>query len=251
MNLSDKERARLSFISASGYFVGTSLLLPGTLLFFPSFTDHYSTGVQIYVVACSFLTIAAVADWIKVFYSPFKDTIVSIFMLLGGILFLTASILYLSAIGQTNAGTWVFRIGSCSYLCGSFSGLYFMYKPMFEKTHDDDSKMEESRQLVTKKSKRDSFGGIIQEEEQLAPKKRFISSGLIITLFFIVGAVLFIIGGILSQLELNGFAATWMFGSICFSLGAGISFFCQYPICCKKKEKENLDVNPLASTDLF
>lgn len=239
MILTDKAKARLTFISASGYFIGTSLLLPGTLFFFPKFSDdYYDTGVRIYVLACSFLTLAAVADWIKVFFLPFKDTIVSLFMLLGGVLFLTASILYLSALGQTNAGTWVFRIGSFSYLGGSFSTLFFMYKPLFSKSNEyesDSFSSEEGKRILTK-SKRDSFGGIQQIEEEV-PKMKIINPGLIITLFFIIGAILFIIGGILSQLSLNGFAATWMFGSICFTSGAGISFFVQYPICCKRNKK--------------
>ena len=55
-------------------------------------------------------------------------------MIQGGVLFFSASCMYLPAISNktvigttvANLGTWVFRVGSCSYLCGSFISLGFV-----------------------------------------------------------------------------------------------------------------------------
>ena len=213
------------FVSAGGYLCGTTLLIPGTFCFFPSFTDdYYSTGVWIYIVACSFLTLAAVVDVVNLFTLTWRDGPGPICMLLGGVLFLTASILYIPSFYQANTGTWVFRIGSCAYLCGSFVGLYNMYGPKSKAVI-----LSEIDSLHDPK-KRDSFGAINDNTTPKTRQKPCVNAGLVVICLFIVGAVMFIIGGVLSQLQMNGFAATWMIGSVCFCVGALISFVSQYAL---------------------
>ena len=108
------------------------------------------------------------------------------------VLFTVASCLYLPYIsgkrllGTTvaNLGTWVFRVGTCSYLTGS--GI--------------------------------SLVSIARTPGGLGSDKR-VTIGV---LSYIVGAVLYFIGGLLSQLGLPGFAATWVAGSCFFVLGAAL-----------------------------
>ena len=129
-------------------------------------------------------------------------------MLQGGVLFLigecafglcgtrlsfwfAASCMYLPAVANkallhttvANLGTWVFRVGTLSYLCGSFGTLRDIH--------------------------RTSAG--------LYGASRSVLAGVAC---FIVGALLYLCGGILSQLNLAGFAETWVAGSVFFSVGA-------------------------------
>ncbi len=92
-------------------------------------------GVAVYaisgfIVACTCLSIAASIDVYKsVFVCKLGLSLYSpICMLLGGLLFLFASILYLPLLSKTSVfnaafpdlGVWLFRLGSLAYLAGNY-----------------------------------------------------------------------------------------------------------------------------------
>jgi hypothetical protein len=138
-----------------------------------------------------------------------------LFMLIGGVCFLIGSALYwptwasdvASPLTCTVAtvGTWVFRTGTTSYLCGSFDALpsalpaarLGQWRP-FGCGGAEAGSGEELAQLWIS---RVVLGGIMN---------------------FVVGAVLYFTGGVLSQAGLDGFALTWVLGSVFFVVGAAL-----------------------------
>ena len=106
------------------------------------------------------------------------NLLVPYLMLQGGILFLAGSILYLPSVARNVLGTWVFRTGTCTYLAGSF----FSWRALAK-----------------------SPGGVFSNCR--------VFFGI---LAFIAGALLYLAGGILSEMHLPGFAETWVAGSIFF-----------------------------------
>ena len=213
----------LSFASTVLYAIGTGLLIPASAYLIISSKSNpppsaYKDSIDFYVAACSILTLAAVFgvivaflpkndkpdDWPQDKESLLNDVAVeqfhkdslqtyprvgATFMLLGGTFFLTASVLYLPNFSSSafflgkdlgNLGTWVFRVGSCFYLSGSLLSF---------------------RNLLCSGSSVDSA----------------ILFGIVM---YIVGALLFIAGGVLSQTGHQGSSETWMVGSACFVLGA-------------------------------
>eukprot|EP01062_Namystynia_karyoxenos_P073698 TRINITY_DN70514_c0_g1_i1.p1 TRINITY_DN70514_c0_g1~~TRINITY_DN70514_c0_g1_i1.p1 ORF type:complete len:283 (+),score=87.47 TRINITY_DN70514_c0_g1_i1:101-850(+) len=120
-----------------------------------------------------------------------------VMMLLGGSLFLLASVLWLPRFDSTKLlghglavwGTSVFRTGSCAYLSGSFA----------------------------------SLPGCHAAVRRAAAAGRGLGSAVAITAgvyAYIAGALLYIAGGIVSQAHAEGFAQIWITGSACFVLGA-------------------------------
>lgn len=216
-------------ISSIGYFVGTFLLLPSTSLLLP-FGD-YKAGILLLVCACAYLTVAAVIDFVDFGFlcakTTFSEKLASLFMLLGGILFLTASILYLPDIGKcqgmnaADLGTEVFRIGSVSYLLGSFTCLYSLFS---ETTLLPSSSLEQScgtERLLSS----NSYGELTvkKSSEYICPEKL---NWLVVILSYVTGALLYITGGVLSQLKfaVEG-VITWIIGSTFFFCGAFVQLY--------------------------
>ena len=125
---------------------------------------------------------------------------VQVMMLLGGLLFTIASILYLPTISSkpifkettiattlANLGTWIFRLGTTSYLLGSSKTLY----------------------------------DIITSPPGIRNSNKYDTMGVVL---FIVGAGFYFVGGVLSQLGIAGFAVTWIIGSI-FFFGGAVGFY--------------------------
>ena len=217
----------LQDLTAVLYLFGTMLLVPGTVLLLPKYAAQYATAIYCLIAATSCLTLAAVGDLTPVLgrccarrqpaqpneggygygatggaagnqlvLAPEHDDrptgrelFGGIFMVLGGTFFLVASLLYMPGVdtqyfidGDAAAdGTWVFRIGSIWYLCGSACSLIGI---------------------------RHQGGVIVNQRATFG------------SLCYVVGAILYIAGGVLSELKKNGFALTWIVGSVFFVMGA-------------------------------
>eukprot|EP00656_Telonema_subtile_P019370 TRINITY_DN20629_c0_g1_i1.p1 TRINITY_DN20629_c0_g1~~TRINITY_DN20629_c0_g1_i1.p1 ORF type:complete len:214 (+),score=42.53 TRINITY_DN20629_c0_g1_i1:1-642(+) len=201
--------------SAVLYVLGTASLLPGTIFLLDRYASLYYSGINWLIAATSMLTAAALIDYVAAWCPPpapedpllpstdpsevkkhpaDRQLLIPHMMLQGGVLFLVASCMYLKAVASkpllgtsvSNMGTWVFRVGTCSYLCGSFA----------------------------------TFRGIVRSEKGVGGQA-VLSFGVFC---FIVGALLYLTGGILTQTHLKGFAETWIAGSVFFAAGA-IAFF--------------------------
>ena len=115
--------------------------------------------------------------------STCRHLFVPYLMLQGGVCFIAGSVLYLpGATSFPAAGTWVFRTGTCSYLLGSSTSWLALVR---------------------------SPGGLAGNG------KAAVGVGC-----FIVGALLYFVGGVLSEVSLPGFAETWVAGSVFFAAGA-------------------------------
>eukprot|EP01126_Amoeba_proteus_P037611 TRINITY_DN388_c0_g2_i2.p1 TRINITY_DN388_c0_g2~~TRINITY_DN388_c0_g2_i2.p1 ORF type:complete len:233 (-),score=15.91 TRINITY_DN388_c0_g2_i2:170-868(-) len=217
--------------SKSCYFVGCFLLIPGSILLLPIYSAKARIGVDIYVAACTFLTLAALIDFVASIWnvlakpsstSPVSTTplmlnglngeinadhhtksptvldlfrnhsfLNSVGMVTGGVMFWIASVFYLYP-NLTNSGTWVFRFGSFSYTLGTSLSLYDL--------------------IVAARTETPSVS---------LSTKVWIS----VCIQFILGSLLFVIGGVLSQIGHSGFAVCWLLGSVLFFTGSvGMEF---------------------------
>jgi len=212
-------------LTTIGYVVGCGLLIPGTYFFLPGGKDwYYKTGVELYIAACAFLFFSALVDYLFTLFQKqrpsFIKVMVDFFMLAGGLLFELASILYWPSFGlEPKIGTYVFRFGSFAYLCGSFTSTYqlFLYVPSSQLIS------EETMLLDVKEAGGDSINWFQQKKKKKITLDTWIWFSAVLS--YILGAFCFIIGGVFSELEKNGFAESWMVGSCFFVLGACISFF--------------------------
>uniref|UniRef100_A0A7S4HR85 YrhK domain-containing protein n=1 Tax=Vannella robusta TaxID=1487602 RepID=A0A7S4HR85_9EUKA len=194
---------------------GAAVLVPGSVLFFDSLPDNfYSIGVALNVVASVFLILGATADMCGFLRKPLIPKLISSFMLLGGYLFLIGSILFLPACELSNAGTWVFRFGSCSYLCGSLLSLYDLYNPNHSLMNAKAINEEEAMESVLK-----------EEITDIQIVRRAWTACFI---FYAFSSSLFIVGGILSQFSVPGLAVCWVIGSLCTNIASTISIIERY-----------------------
>ena len=200
-------------ISSSFYWVGCVLLIPGSILLKETPADN---AIILYIVACLLLTVGALIDLTAkllakpkleqdslITESPDKNVLVDwktgvwiqIFYTLGGLQFLIASILYWPYFENTaTTGTWIFRIGSFCYIIGSLVCLKTLLDPYKSK--------DEMWSLSTK-------------------------MWMSVLIFYMLGSLCFITGGILSQLSQPFSVEMWIIGSVSFTLGAS---FCMIEI---------------------
>jgi hypothetical protein len=203
--------------SASSYALGTFLLIPGSILFLQDYSAKATTGVYLYIAACSFLVLASLIDlfaflWTFIFTTPSSlsstpllndpendlqpknsffalitnhSFLNAVAMVIGGLLFLIASVLYLYS-NLVETGTWVFRFGSVSYFAGTSLSLVDLIKAS-------------------------------QHENELSTSTLL---WILVCLQFLCGSCMFVTGGILSQLSHSGSAVCWLIGSILFFTGA-------------------------------
>lgn len=243
-------RISLGSITSWGYMIGTTLLIPSTTLMLDAFSPrYYGTAILILIVSTAFLTASATLalvdqcrqakpqrhaatdnnlDAVLLETGGLKQAEVDPpeprrcsalwtwlyvwLMLAGGVFFLAASCMYLpafanktvGAVAETYAsqppptgltavastgglsvaslGTWVFRAGTSLYIWGGTISLM----------------------------------RIAQSPGGFAAAKR-VTTGVAL---YLVGAVVYFVGGALSQLQLPGFAATWVVGSVLFAAGS-------------------------------
>lgn len=203
------------------------MLLPGCSLLLPE--GDFKAGICVLICACTYLTIAATIDFVYIVLwgkNEFNTVhqLSSVSMLLGGILFLTASILYwpsfdtLCGTTAANFGTWVFRIGSLSYLSGSCTSCHSLwYVP---DKRGSPSQFEEKLLDPTRQS--DSFESVLSKGTLFSAKFMWLT----VIINYVVGALLFIAGGIVFQVSvpLPG-TITWIIGSIFFFTGASVQLY--------------------------
>ena len=193
---------------------------------------NFQSGVLILICACSYLTLAAMIDVDRIIFKSTSSTLQHIYavcMFLGGIFFLVASILYLPSWGRVwtmsaaNLGTLVFRIGSVLYLTGSSISLYLIrYPPQpqfkFESlTEEDEDYCRTGGNPLLTPSKH-HIGDDVSEVRVVSSKTLWI----IVIVSYILGAVLYIIGGLLGQYFHATVSGTllWCVGSVLFVTGA-------------------------------
>uniref|UniRef100_A0A0G4ICV0 YrhK domain-containing protein n=1 Tax=Chromera velia CCMP2878 TaxID=1169474 RepID=A0A0G4ICV0_9ALVE len=172
-------------------------------------------------------------------------------MLMGGILFETASILYWPSFNTARIGTWTFRIGSFFYLGGSVSSFVMIYSAPIAETSRGDH--EEDAATATDLGDEEAAGESLRAEEgggparpsccisvskHLSRRGHSIASvlfpvnhlaALAGTWAFVIGALLYIAGGVMSEFNLasvTAFALTWGVASCFFVVGSAI-FFCK------------------------
>ena len=209
------------------YWSGCALLIPGSILMFNDDIEssEYKGGIICYIVGCGELALGAFVDLYS-FLLPQKSKIktkeatttdissedslllesnlkkradkasmiisllVTIAYQLGGIFFFLGSLFYWPTIALFTKGTWIFRFGSISYITGSLLSLFAIYK----------------------KSKNNTI-----------PKISMIMNVLMFVIY-IMGAICFISGGILSQMHrpVKEYMGAWLGGSILFTMGATV-----------------------------
>lgn len=228
-------------ISSILYFIGTFLLNPACLLLLPFGSP--TAGIMILICACSYLTAAASLDLVFVLHYQKRESnklqkVNAICMWVGGVLFLTASVLYLPAMNSTlldfsptTLGTWVFRVGSCFYLGGSFISLHLLNSAKLQRPEDSKytslaSSADTSIAPLLKPTEH-NFGDSIPSTRRRGPRLSTRSVWLLVIYNYIFGAVAYIAGGVLSQFVgayvVGGVA--WCIGSLLFMVGAFLQLF--------------------------
>jgi len=152
-----------TLIIASGYLLGCIPLIPGSILFYPTFSSDptlYKIGVSLFIVGCFLLLCAAFFKITTINNSllcsgtqrpndtegslleplhnqaPRTDHIQTIlsshfpayFNLLGGALFFGGAAAFWPSFQTSLIGNWLFRCGSLSYITASSLGIHFLRK---------------------------------------------------------------------------------------------------------------------------
>jgi hypothetical protein len=222
-------------VSSVLYFIGTFLLTPACILMLPF--GNFNGGILILICACSYLTLGAMLDIYRIFSTDmptFLEKSNVVFMLIGGVLFLTAAILYLPSWGDVmgmpaaNCGTWVFRIGSISYLSGSCTSLYLVLCPpqpqfKYESLTLSDVEYCPTGEAPLLTPSKHHIGASISETRMFSSTTMW----LLVILNYSIGAVLYIIGGIMFQYVHASIPGTliWIAGSVLFVTGAFLQLY--------------------------
>lgn len=210
----------LKLLSNLDYLIGCTLLIPASYALIYS-QLYLWESILYYIISCGFLLKAAIIDLYS-YYLQVKKTSdeslieskskksndfsfsIVLFLFLGGLFFEIGSILYWPSFNSTSrVGTWVFRVGSCCYLTASLMSLDNLLRPYELSENSDESKKKNSSFYLY----------------------------LICIICYIFGAILFIIGGILSEAGYKLSGETWMAGSVLFCVGSissSIEFFKSY-----------------------
>jgi YrhK-like protein len=213
----------MKIISALLYTIGTAALMPASWLLYPEYagTAEATISIELFIGGCALLVLAALIDLTRTLLDTedgnYRLSVLNqMCMLMGGILFEAGSLLYwplLSASIQ-NAGTWVFRFGSFSYLGGSATSLWLLALALKPAVVYDDE-LGHIQQSSPSGSRRSLAYRLMTA--------RGIREWTLVVVCFIAGALLYIIGGVLSQLAAPGVATTWLVGSIFFTIGSALS----------------------------
>ena len=206
------------FISTFEYLIGCLILIPASIALINSSLYLYES-IFMFIVACAFLLKASLIDLYHVFAisnlnnktdiindvnheerildgeskekksSTCLNIFISMTYVLGGIFFEAGSILYWPTFTTGTLGTWIFRFGSIFYLIGTFNLLNMTLKQYEEKKKD-------------------------------RPFFMFMSS----LIFYALGSLTYILGGVLSEMHYKLSGEVWLVGSVFFSLGALFTF---------------------------
>lgn len=205
----------LNYLGSFSYLIGCWLLVPASVYLGSS--DDSKLSIIIYIISCAFLTVAALFEFIPAIAAFFggtvrsqeteslvettqedktekvKKLIIKICYVIGGILFELGSVLYWPELdkGAANYGTWSFRFGSFFYLTGS---------------------------LISLKGLLGYYG------DKKIPKDLTYLNWLGCLVFYMAGSIFFLIGGLMSQLNISEVATIWLWGSIFFGLGSTFCF---------------------------
>jgi hypothetical protein len=198
-------------LGALCYFVGCSQYIPAS--FYLGIASKYKISIILYISASAFLVLGAIIDIIisqstkpkvgidnllndfkapvskKEYNSWLLTFISSILKLFGGLLFLTGSILYLPQIAAETSfyGTWLFRIGSCTYTTSSVILIYNLLSVPSDKSCCSLTMLY-----------------------------------LLAIIQYILGSICFFIGGIFSELKMSYVVEMWLMGSFLFTGGATV-----------------------------
>mmetsp|Transcript_20275 Transcript_20275/g.30119 ORF Transcript_20275/g.30119 Transcript_20275/m.30119 type:complete len:342 (+) Transcript_20275:48-1073(+) len=271
-----------SVLVSTLYSIGCIQLIPASILYLPAIGKN-ETATYLFIECCGCLLLAALLDVLYRFLleSTEKNNLISyltsLAMLLGGVFFESGSILYLESAHRQDEGTWVFRTGSVLYLCGSlltFYGLFKSHWSNFDYLMLVSSTAQESPHSTSLLLDSEQYGAPPALESLSAPKKcmriyrecfsEYEKLAMFTASAFFVGAIFYIIGGILSQANVAGFAQTWIIGSVLFAIGAftnAYSMYKQYFLKTSENKKRarqikkrnqnmlDLDDDPLSAMD--
>lgn len=198
---------------------------------------NFQGGILILICACSYLTLGAMLDIYRTFNKDISSLVEKtnvLFMLIGGVMFLTAAVLYLPTWGNifgmtaANCGTWVFRIGSLAYLSGSGTSLYIVLCPAQPEFKYESLTYEDPQYCPTGEAplltpSKHHIGSSLSEVRTISSKTVW----LMVILNYSVGAVLYIIGGIMFQYIHASTPGTliWCVGSLLFVMGATLQLY--------------------------
>jgi len=176
------------------------------MLLYPGAFRYLS--ISILIVACLCLTASAAIDLYDAYLrlnlskkncirmKARRELKTKCYLLCGASLFLLGSVIFLPLVSSiiifnttlSDLGTWIFRFGSISYLISSYRSLY----------------------------------DLIQNTKKIGRWSKQDLLDLITICAFMLGALLYILGGIIGQLKVGQMSLMfefWVMGSFCFSLG--------------------------------
>ena len=229
-------------LSSTNYLIGTLFLIPGSVLSLAKYSDVLkNVGVELYILSCSCLVLASLFDLIPLLvkrywasresngYAVLEGEVGELppplyldpsfwnawLMFQGGVLFLIASFLYLFP-EMVLTGTWVFRFGSFSYVIGTSISLRGVLKSAKEKGGMDSSSWLWASCCV----------------QYLLGAMMYIIGGIISEVIFLIFSFLFFFfffffsgSNSLHQVGGSGSAVAWLIGAILFFTGSATSFF--------------------------
>lgn len=193
----------IKVVIAFFYLIGCWSLIPASI-FLVFYSKYPYVSIILFIISCGFLLFPSIIDVFLMISmkknqkdesDPFKKLsiikfIITISYLLGGLCFEIASVLYWPTWNIIHIGTWIFRLGSISYLIGSFFSI---------------------REIINIYKNKD--------------KDCCYYLWIMCILFYNIGSIFFLTGGVLSQLGYFDISSYfWIIGSVGFAAGSTFGF---------------------------
>jgi hypothetical protein len=105
------------------YEVGGVMFIIGSVFFLPAYEEYISVGSWLFFAASILYIIVSAYDCVEMSYhpsdAPFIDAGAAASYLIGAIVFLIGSVLFLPTVGKYNAGALCFILGSLLFVSGA------------------------------------------------------------------------------------------------------------------------------------
>ena len=116
-------------LNASAYIAGAAAFVVGSVFFLPAFENYMAAGAGLFILGSLFYLAVAANDCIEIitYYrrhpSHGKKTMLEFIMsagyIIGSVLFLIGSALFLPSVGWERGGAWCFIVGSVLFTIGA------------------------------------------------------------------------------------------------------------------------------------